>query len=148
MVVVLDAFSVRTDLVGVTSFIRAFALKPSAYPRLLHFFHCDAVNIRRLTRLWMKLADRIFPDLKVNGRRVFLVDGIKNSKEGRKMPAVKKLHQRSQNNSKPAYIMGHSLQAMSLLVQNTFVAVAAVPLTAEIHEGVVFFEAWKQKPRQ
>jgi len=144
MVVVLAAFSVRADLAGVTSFVRAFALKPSAYPRLLHFFHCDAVNIRRLTKLWTQLANRIFPVFKVNGRRVFLVDGIKYSKEGRKMPAVKKLHQSSQNNSKPPYIMGHSLQAISLLVQNAIGAVAAVPLTAEIHEGIVFVEAWKE----
>ena len=144
MVVVLAAFSVKTDLAGVTSFVRAFALRPSAYHRLLHFFHCKAVNIQRLTLLWTQLADRIFPVMKVNERRVFLVDGIKSSKEGRKMPAVKKLHQSSQNNSKPAYIMGHSLQAISLLVQNAFGAAAAVPLAAEIHEGVVFAEGRKQ----
>ncbi|MCP4614455.1 MAG: transposase [Planctomycetes bacterium] len=144
MVLVLAAFSVRADLAGVTSFVRALALKPSAYPRLLHFFHCDAVNARRLTRLWSQLANRIFPVLKVNGRRIFLVDGIKKSKEGHKMPAVKKLHQSSQNNSKPAYIMGHSLQAISLLVQSALGVVAAVPLTAEIHEGVVFTEDRKQ----
>ena len=33
------------------------------------------------------------------------------------MPAVKMLHQQSASNSKPEYIMGHSFQAISLLVQ-------------------------------
>jgi len=33
------------------------------------------------------------------------------------MPGVKLLHQQSESNTKPEYIMGHSLQAVSVLVQ-------------------------------
>lgn len=145
MVTVLAALSVRADLAGVTSFVRGLALKPSVYRRLLHLFHSPALNVHRLTRLWIQLVQRIFSPLRVDGRRVCVVDGLKTPKEGRKMPAVKKLHQSSQNNSKPAYIMGHSLQAVSLLVQNALGAVMAVPLTAQIHEGVIFLEDRKQK---
>jgi hypothetical protein len=54
------------------------------------------------------------------------------------MPAVKLLHQQSASNSKPEYIMGHSLQAISLLVHGPAGQVAAVPLTSRIHEGLVF----------
>jgi hypothetical protein len=54
------------------------------------------------------------------------------------MPAVKLLHQESQNNTKPEYIMGHSFQAISLLVHCAGGQVAAVPLTSRIHEGLVF----------
>jgi len=54
------------------------------------------------------------------------------------MPGVKLLHQQSASNSKPEYIMGHSLQAVSLLVQGPAGHVAAVPLTSRIHEGLVF----------
>lgn len=140
MVVVLAGLSVRSDLAGVTSFIRTFGLKPSAYARLLHLFHSNALKVSRLTELWTQLVQQIFSPLKVNGRSVFLVDGIKTPKEGRKMPAVKKLHQSSQNNSKPSYIMGHSLQAISALVQNAFGEVAAIPLSAQIHEGLIFRE--------
>lgn len=53
------------------------------------------------------------------------------------MPGVKWLHQESDSNTKAAYIMGHSLQAVAILVKgvcNYF----AVPLTAKIHEGVQF----------
>ena len=54
------------------------------------------------------------------------------------MPAVKLLHQESQNNTKPEYIMGHSFQAISLLVHSAGGQVAAIPLTSRIHEGLVF----------
>ena len=53
------------------------------------------------------------------------------------MPGVKCLHQESDSNSKVEYIMGHSCQAVCLLVgvlQTAF----AVPLACRIHEGVVF----------
>jgi hypothetical protein len=48
------------------------------------------------------------------------------------------LHQQSESNAKPEYIMGHSFQAISLLVQGASGHVAAVPLTSRIHEGLVF----------
>ena len=54
------------------------------------------------------------------------------------MPAVKLLHQQSASNSKPEYIMGHSFQAVSLLVQGPAGHVAAVPLVSRIHEGLVW----------
>ena len=60
---------------------------------------------------------RLFEPIAVGGRLVCLADGIKAPKEGRKMPAVKLLHQQSASNSKPDYIMGHSFQAVSLLVR-------------------------------
>jgi hypothetical protein len=64
-------------------------------------------------------------------------DGIKIPKEGKKMPAVKGLHQQSESNSKSPFIMGHSFQAIGILVgalNNVF----AVPLVSRIHEGLVF----------
>jgi hypothetical protein len=64
-------------------------------------------------------------------------------KRGRKMPAVKLLHQQSESNTKPEYIMGHSLQAVSLLVQAA-ASVFAVPLAIRIHEGVV----WSNRDRR
>ena len=75
--------------------------------------------------------------MRVNGRPVVLVDGLKRPKEGRKMPAVKSLHQESRCNAKASFIMGHSLQAVALLVQVAGVCLA-VPVAARIHEGVVW----------
>jgi hypothetical protein len=73
----------------------------------------------------------------VNGRAVLLGDGIKIPKRGRKMPAVKLLHQVSESNTKPEYIMGHSIQVVSVLVAAAG-SFFAVPLSGRIHEGLVF----------
>jgi hypothetical protein len=53
------------------------------------------------------------------------------------MPGVKKLHQESESNTKPEYIMGHSTQAIAILV-GALRTVFAVPLVGRIHEGLVF----------
>jgi len=73
----------------------------------------------------------------VQGRIVLVADGIKVAKTGRKMPAVKKLHQASDNNTKPEFIFGHSCQAVGLIVRAAS-SFFAVPLACRIHEGVVF----------
>ena len=131
MVVVMAGMSTRSDRTGVTSFMRSHWLQDRAYLRLLHFFHSDAVKLDTLTRLWAQLAVRLFGRflVRVNGRAVLIGDGIKVAKEGRKMPAVKLLHQESGCNSKAEYIMGHSAQALSLLVEGV-VVFFAVPLAS------------------
>ena len=43
-------------------------------------------------------------------------DGLKNPKAGGKMPGVKKLHQQSGCNNKAPFIMGHSCQAVAVLL--------------------------------
>src|SRR6266853_673075 len=81
--------------------------------------------------------------VRVKGRPVVLVDGLKRPKEGRKMPGVKSLHQESRCNAKASFIMGHSLQAVALLVQAAGICLA-VPVAARIHEGVV----WSARDRR
>ena len=137
-------FTVRTELLGVTSIVRALKLDTRCYNTLLDCFHSSAVKLDRLTKLWSQVVLRLFPQpLRVNGRCVLVGDGIKVPKCGRKMPAVKLLHQQSASNSKPEYIMGHSLQAVSLLVQAA-ASFFAVPLAVRIHEGVV----WSNRDRR
>jgi len=138
MLTVLVAMTVRTDLFGVTSFVRALHLHAYCYDRILDVMHGTAIQLEKLTQIWTKLVLKIFPTLlRINGRLVLVGDGIKIPKEGRKMPAVKSLHQESNNNSKAEYIMGHSCQAIAILAgaSDTFFA---VPLVSRIHEGVVF----------
>lgn len=130
--------SVRPDLLGVSSIIRGLGLLGSCYDRLLDFFHSAAIDPDMLSRVWTNLVIRRFsPLLRVGNRIILLADGIKVPKSGRKMPAVKLLHQESDNNTKPEYIMGHSCQAVSIVV-GTIESAFAVPLAARIHEGVVF----------
>ena len=136
MMVALAGFCIRADQAGVTSFVRALALRPRIYPRLLHLFHSPALRLDRLTELWTALCIERLPVLRIGGALVCLGDGLKVGKEGRRMPAVKKLHQSSTNNSKPELIDGHSLQALSILARTKEGHAAAIPLAARIHEGV------------
>jgi len=130
--------TIRSDNLGVTSIVRALGLKQIYYDRLLDSFHSRAINLQKMTTLWVSFALRSFPGiLKVNDRIVLLGDGIKIPKQGKLMPAVKRLHQQSESNTKPEYIMGHSFQAVSLLVCARK-SVLAVPLASRIHEGLVF----------
>lgn len=144
MVLVLMGLSIRTERAGVTSFVRGLGLAPSAYKRLLHLFHSSALKLDRLTVLWVRWCRTAFPVQRVGPYLVCLADGLKAAKEGRKMPAVKKLHQVSDNNSKAPFIFGHSFQAISLLIHTPTGHVAAVPLAARIHEGVV----WSNRDRR
>lgn len=141
MIAVLAAFSMRREIVGVTSFIRCLGLEGRCYHLLLHFFHSNAVALPELTRLWVELCFKLFGSFLcvLDNRIVVLVDGLKIPKEGRKMPAVKSLHQESQSNSKPEYIMGQYFECISLLV-GAAGQYFAVPLVSRIHGGVVFAE--------
>lgn len=138
LVMALAALSTRCDRAGVTSFVRTLALKPAAYRRLLHLFHCSSVDLGRLTHLWTRLVLTVFSPLRAGDYLICLADGVKAPKEGRKMPAVKSLHQSADSNSKPPFIMGHSFQAVSVLVRAVGGHIAAVPLVARIHEGLVW----------
>jgi hypothetical protein len=137
--VALAAACVRSDLLGVTSLVRALGLQERCYDRLLDCFHSPALDLDALTRRWASLAlATLKPFLyTVQGRIVLVADGIKVAKTGRKMPAVKKLHQESDNNTKPEFIFGHSCQAVALIVRAAR-SFFAVPLACRIHEGVVF----------
>jgi len=137
MIVCLAGMTVRTDLLGVTGIVRALGLWPGCYDRILDFFHSPALNLETLTRLWRGLVFKQSGMLRFNGRPVLVGDGIKVAKSGKKMPAVKKLHQQSESNTKPEYIFGHSCQAVAVLMRAVKSAFA-VPLACRIHEGVVF----------
>ena len=130
--------TVRVELLGVTSIVRALNLRPGLYTKLLDHFHSSGIKLDRLTALWTQAVLALFPSpVRVNGRLVLVGDGIKVPKRGKKMPGVKLLHQQSESNTKPEYIMGHSLQAVGLLVHAAG-SFFSVPLAARIHEGLVW----------
>ena len=138
LVVVLAALCTRRDMAGVTSFVRALGLRARCYGSLLDFFHSSALCPDNLARIWTRLVIKLHPGVeRCGGRLVILADGLKKSKCGKKMPAVKLLFQSGESNSKPSYIMGHSCQALALLARvGPFFQ--AIPLCARIHEGLVF----------
>jgi len=142
---VLAALCLRPDLAGVTSLVRSLGLADACYHRLLHFFHSAALPVSALTTCWLQAAWRLFAPrrVRVNGRPVVVVDGLKRPKEGRKMPAVKSLYQESDCNAKAPFIMGHSCQVVALLVQRAG-SCLGVPIAARIHEGLV----WSNRDRR
>ena len=137
-VIAVAGLTVRVDLLGVTSIVRALNLRPRLYTKLLDHFHSSGIKLDRLSALWAQAVLKLFPHLvRVNGRLVLVGDGIKAPKRGKKMPGVKLLHQQSESNTKPEYIMGHSMQAVGLLV-HAAKSVFCVPLAVRIHEGLVW----------
>jgi hypothetical protein len=129
--------TIRGDLLGITSIVRALGLQEYCYDRLLDFFHSRALNLEKLTRIWVGLMLTVHPLILRSHDRLLLVgDGLKVSKAGRKMPAVKQLHQQSNSNTKPEYIMGHSYQSIGILA-GALSSVFAIPLVSRIQEGIV-----------
>lgn len=130
--------TIRSDLAGVTSIVRALGLKEWCYDRLLDMFHTKAVTVPGLTLEWKRIVLILFKPFlyTLKGRWICIADGIKIAKAGKKMPAVKKLHQTSESNTKPPYIFGHSCQAIAILA-GFMKTLFAIPLSCRIHEGVV-----------
>lgn len=134
----LAGITIRSDLLGVTSIMRAMGLTEICYDRILDFFHSPALDLEKLTHIWRSVVLKSHPALlKVNGRFLLVGDGLKVPKAGRKMPAVKRLYQESESNTKPNYIFGHSCQAIAILA-GAMNSVFAIPLVSRIHEGVIF----------
>jgi hypothetical protein len=65
MVVILIGLSIRADLAGVTSIVRVLGLLPRRYSRLLHLFHFTALELDRLTELWVRWCRRNLPIMTV-----------------------------------------------------------------------------------
>ena len=61
--------TVRTDLLGVTSIVRALGLQGRYYHRLLENFHSPGVRLNQMSALWAQVVLRLFRNpLRVNGQ--------------------------------------------------------------------------------
>jgi hypothetical protein len=78
------------------------------------------------------------PVYRVDDAVVLIGDGVKQVKEGRRMPGVQKLHQESGNASKSEYIYGHLFGAVVIVLfaKKTFMC---IPLFMTIQAGVKKF---------
>lgn len=106
-VIVIMGFILRLDRHGVSSIIRWLGLKPSLYTALLSFFRASSWNLKCIQQRWCEIVLSHCPLLTVNGRCLIAGDGIKISKEARKMPGVKRLHQESDNSGKTPAAFGN-----------------------------------------
>ena len=134
-VIVFFSLMLRMDMAGVTSIVRCMGLAPGEYLNALNFFHSTAFSVRTLCQAWFTIVHQNTTPISMNGTPLYLVDGIKVGKAGRKMPGVKLLHQESDNNTKPEYIMGHYWGAISSVVCGGAHAYA-LPLRYQIQDGL------------
>lgn len=143
--VVFAGLILRTDDLGVTSIGRALALGPECYNSLLNFFRSSAWEIDGLTQRWRDWLMQQQVEYRANGRVVLIGDHTKAPKDGRKIPAVRTLHQDSETASKPAFFRGHHWGCVALLIKSAGKCFAA-PIEARIHEGLELFEESDGEP--
>ena len=108
----------RSDKLGVTSVIRDLALCPGCYDSMIHFFRASSWSLDSLRRCWFSAVRQYAPLYKEGNLHILVGDGVKQSKEGRRMPGVKKLFQESENSAKPEYIHGHMFGGLGILAGN------------------------------
>lgn len=136
-VVIVVGLMVRSDHLGVTSIVRDLALDSRHYESMLHFFRSSAWSLDALRLAWQEVV----PLLRVRGRVVFVGDGVKQAKEGRYMPGVKKLHQESENVSKGEFIFGHLFGAIGILAGKRH-KWFCLPLFINLQDGVKAIWGW------
>lgn len=147
-IVIIVGLILRSDHLGITSIIRGLSLSARSYETLIHFFRSSAWSLESLRRTWLQVVQRVAPLYSLNGAVILIGDGMKQSKEARRMPAVKKLHQESENSSKAEYIFGHMFGAIGILM-GTHHKWFCLPLFINLQDGVKSIFAWdKTKERQ
>lgn len=140
-VIIVVGLMLRSDHLGVTSIVRELSLSPKHYDGLLHFFRSSAWSLASLRDYWLRIVHRIAPLMHVGERVVLVGDGVKQAKEGRRMPGVKKLHQESGNSSESEFIFGHLFGAIGILA-GTAQKWFCVPLLMSIQDGVKMIFSW------
>jgi hypothetical protein len=114
-VMILIGLLIRCDHLGLTSLVRWLFLAPESDDLILHFFRATSWQLDSLLSQWAQIAFNRYPRLTFAGHSLILADGIKLGKEARRMPAIKTLHQDSDNSSKAPYIRGHHFGFVGLL---------------------------------
>lgn len=147
-VVIVMGLMLRSDHLGLTSIIRDLSLSTRSYETLIHFLRSSAWSLESLRRTWFQVVRRVAPLYSLNGAVILIGDGMKQSKEARRMPGVKRLHQESGNSSKAEYIFGHMFGAIGILMGTSF-KWFCVPLFINLQDGVKSIFGWNHsKERQ
>ena len=146
-VVIIVALMVGQEHIGVTSIVRELWLAPQHYDALLHFFRSTAWELTSLRNWWIQVVVKTGVLYQENGMPVMVGDGTKKSKEGKKMPCVKRLHQESEDSSKPSYIFGHMFGMIGVLAGDIG-KLFCIPLSIKIHDGDKEILKWDAEPAE
>ena len=136
----------NTQPPAVTSYVNAIGLSEGYYQQALHWFESSAFSVRVLCTHWAEWLSHHPNVYRLKGQRVYVGDGIKVAKEGRQMPGVKRLHQESEDVSKPEWIRGHYFNALGVLL-GAGTACFAVPLILRLHDGITPTNPTPEEPK-
>jgi len=114
-VTVVFGFIVRIDLCGASAFVRWLGIEPALYTAMLSFFRASSWRLKTILQRWWQIVLQRCPLPTIDDRLLLAGDGIKICKEAEKMPAVKRLHQESDNSGKAPYIYGHHWGVIGIL---------------------------------
>ena len=143
LIVLVIGIMIRTDTLGVTSVVRDLALRTECYESMMRFFRAGSWSLPALQSGWLGIVARHAPLWRRQGRVVLIGDGTKQSKEGRKMPGVKRLKQESETQSKASYIYGHFWGCVGILI-GTAQKAACLPLHLRLHDGLRETADWEE----
>lgn len=107
----------RSDKLGITSIIRDLALSSGCYDSMLYFFRSYFWLLDDIRTHWLSAVGK-YASLYQEGNLYLVGDGVRQSKEGRRIPGVKKLFQESENSVKPKYIHEHMFGGLGILAGN------------------------------
>ena len=140
--IVVAGLMTRSDHLGVSSIIRELLIDPSKYTSLIHFFHSTAWTLKKLQDKWLDIVKNSGFLFRLEGLIVLIGDGVKQAKEADRMPGVKKLHQESEDSSKPEYIRGHFFGGIGVLVGG-LAKLFCLPLSMTLQDGNEAILGWK-----
>ena len=143
-VVIIIGLMTRSDKLGTTSIIRDLALNPKLYETMNHFFRASSWRLETIKLKWFEVVSAHAPLYKEEEYTILIGDGVKQAKEARHMPGVKKLFQESENSSKPEYIFGHMFGGIGVLAGNTS-KWFCIPLHINLQDGIQTILSWKTK---
>ena len=139
MALCLAGMTVRKELLGVTSIVRALGLKAACYDRLLDFFHSPALDLNKLTQTWCALIFRLHPRHPARQRQ--------GSARWRRHQGCQVRTQNARSQETPSGIrVEHQAGVSSSATParrspcslKPWPAVFALPLACRIHEGTVY----------
>ena len=88
-VIIIVGIMIRSDALGVSSVIRDLAID---HKHMMQFFCASSWKLDTLRTQWISIVGSIAPLWQEDGMTILVGDGVKQSKEARKMPGVKRLH--------------------------------------------------------
>ena len=141
VVIIVIGFMQRSDTLGITSVIRDLMLDGNLYECLLAFFYSSAWSIETLQVKWYSIVAHSGLVYRVHDRTVLAGDGVKQSKEARYMPGVKKMIQESEDSSKAQFIFGHLFGAVGVVLGKT-AGLLCLPLKMNIQDGLQAAANW------